>query len=321
LGASTSPWKIVYFHHPPYTSATRGNNVALQWPFALWGASAVLTGHEHHYERIMKNGFPYFVDGAGGRSLYGFSSTPEPGSVVRYSGNYGAMRVYASVDSLVFEFYSIPNGGTLIDRHVLLFSPLPIQLASFTASVLSASSVRLDWITLSETNNYGFEVQKSVEAMTGYATIPNVFIPGHGTTTEPQTYTYTDNSATTGTWYYRLKQMDLDGTIHYADGVHVDVLTDVDGVWVPKEFTLEQNYPNPFNPTTSFEFHLPKATNVTLKVYTILGSEVLTVLSNVKMGSGVHKMTLDASRLASGLYIYRMTTPEFTQTRKMIVLK
>jgi hypothetical protein len=199
--------------------------------------------------------------------------------------------------------------------------PLPIQLASFTASVVSTSSVRLDWMTLTETNNYGFEVQKSVEATTGYAIIPNGFIPGHGTTTEPQTYTYTDNGVTAGTWYYRLKQIDLDGTIHYTDGVQVDVLTGVDGESVPKEFALEQNYPNPFNPTTSIEFHLPKATDVTLKVYNILGSEVLTVLSNVKMGRGVHEMQVNASQLASGLYIYRMTTPEFTQTRKMVVLK
>ncbi|HET6274103.1 MAG TPA: metallophosphoesterase, partial [Bacteroidota bacterium] len=116
LAASTSPWNIVYFHHPPYTSAARGNNTALQWPFQSWGADAVLNGHEHHYERIMKNGFPYMVCGAGGRSLNGFA-TVEPGSVIRYNSNWGALRADATVDSVVFRFYAV--GGTLIDTYVL----------------------------------------------------------------------------------------------------------------------------------------------------------------------------------------------------------
>ncbi len=199
--------------------------------------------------------------------------------------------------------------------------PLPVQLVSFTASAVNATSVRLEWATLTETNNYGFEVQKSSVATIGYTTLPNSFIPGHGTTLEPHGYTYTDNTGSAGTWYYRLKQIDLDGTIHYSDAIQVDVLTGVGGESVPKEFVLKQNYPNPFNPTTSIEFHLPKATDVTLKIYNVLGSEVMSVLSNAKMGSGVHKVSVNASRLSSGLYIYRMTTPEFKFERKMVLLK
>lgn len=128
LASSTSTWNIVYFHHPPYSSSSNhGNTSALQWPFEAWGATAVMAGHDHTYERILKNGFPYFVNGLGGRSIYGFSSTPEPGSVVRYNSTYGAMLIEANEDSLNFKFYSIAAGGTLIDNYTILASPISIK--------------------------------------------------------------------------------------------------------------------------------------------------------------------------------------------------
>ncbi len=90
---------------------------------------------------------------------------------------------------------------------------------------------------------------------------------------------------------------------------------------IPKEFKLLQNYPNPFNPTTTIEFHLPKATNVTLKVYNVAGIEVKTLISNKEYGPGIHKVTFDASDLASGVYIYKLSTPEFSDFKKMVILK
>jgi hypothetical protein len=126
LGVSSSRWKIVYFHHPPYSSGTsHGNSTWMQWPFQTLGATAVLAGHEHNYERILKDGFPYFVNGSGGKSLYGFKTTPEPGSVVCYNDNYGAMLIEANYDSVTFKFYSISGGagGTLIDAYTIKSSP------------------------------------------------------------------------------------------------------------------------------------------------------------------------------------------------------
>lgn len=128
LASSTSLWKIVYFHHPPYSSGSNhGNTSALQWPFQAWGATAVLAGHDHTYERILKNGFPYFVNGLGGRSIYSFSSTPEPGSVVRYNSDYGAMLIEANDDSINFKFFSIAGGGTLIDNYTILAATTSIK--------------------------------------------------------------------------------------------------------------------------------------------------------------------------------------------------
>src|SRR5439155_395438 len=90
LAASTAKWKIVYFHHAPYSSGSEhGSSTWMQWPFQQWGATAVLAGHDHDYERVMINGFPYFVNGLGGNSRYSFG-TPISGSVKQYNSDAGA---------------------------------------------------------------------------------------------------------------------------------------------------------------------------------------------------------------------------------------
>ncbi len=118
LAASQSPWRVVYFHHAPYSSSgAHGNYAPMQWPFRQWGASVVMAGHDHTYERLVVDSLLYFVNGLGGRSRYGFSSTPLPQSQFRYNADYGAMLVTANRDSMVFRFYN--RQGELIDRAVL----------------------------------------------------------------------------------------------------------------------------------------------------------------------------------------------------------
>jgi hypothetical protein len=117
LAASPETWKIVYMHHSPYSSCSRhGSYPVLQWPYARWGATAVFSGHDHTYERISRDGIYYFVNGLGGKSIYTFT-TPVAGSQVRYAVNYGAMRVDAAEDSIVFEF--ITRTSVSIDRVAL----------------------------------------------------------------------------------------------------------------------------------------------------------------------------------------------------------
>lgn len=118
LAASTAPWQLVYMHLPPYSSGHHGSHTIMRWPFAQWGADAVISGHDHVYERIIKGDFPYFVNGTGGGGLYRFR-TPVEGSAARYNTNYGAMLVEATETGLTFEFYSIFDGGTLVDRYSL----------------------------------------------------------------------------------------------------------------------------------------------------------------------------------------------------------
>jgi len=118
LAASTSRWNIVYEHQPPYSSgAVHGSTARMQWPYAAWGADAVISGHVHTYERIMRDGIVYFVNGAGGDKRYGFASPPVPGSVVRYNGDWGAQLVVAEDSTLTFNFYNV--AGQLVDSYEL----------------------------------------------------------------------------------------------------------------------------------------------------------------------------------------------------------
>ena len=205
-------------------------------------------------------------------------------------------------------------------------NPLPIQLGSFTATATSEGYVLLEWMTLTETNNYGFEVQRRPDSDPQYQTLANSFIPGHGTTLEPHYYSYTDNTVTLGQWWYRLKQIDLDGTIHYTDGIQVDVLTDVEEDSLPEEdplptaYALEQNYPNPFNPSTQIQFALPKASHVRLEVYNALGERIATLVDDTRQ-AGYYSEQFDATGLASGLYFYRLQAGDFLDTKKLLLLK
>ncbi len=116
LAASGAPWKVVVFHHPPYSSGEHGSSTWMQWPFKTWGADAVLNGHDHTYERLVVNDLPYVVNGLGGRSLYDFD-TVVPGSVARYNADYGALKGRADSTRLALTF--ITAGGQAVDSLVL----------------------------------------------------------------------------------------------------------------------------------------------------------------------------------------------------------
>ena len=117
LAASTARWKVVYMHHAPYSSGVHGNTPPLQWPFREWGASVVLAGHDHHYERLLVDGLPYFVNGLGGRSRYQLAPTHVPQSQFSFNADYGAMLLTANTDSLLLQFFT--RRQVLVDSYVL----------------------------------------------------------------------------------------------------------------------------------------------------------------------------------------------------------
>jgi len=104
LGASVAPWRVVFFHHPPYSSAVvHGSTLEMRWPFAAWGASIVYSGHDHTYERLSVDGFPYIVNGVGGRDLYDLGE-PVPESLVRHADVHGLVLVTATATDFVSRF-------------------------------------------------------------------------------------------------------------------------------------------------------------------------------------------------------------------------
>jgi len=125
LAASTSPWQLVYMHHPPYSSGDHGSAKDLQWPFAEWGVDVVLAGHDHHYERLERDGIVYFVNGLGGNpERYDFR-TALPGSEVRFNAEHGAMLVEATLDRLELRF--VTAAGREIDSRILTFGGITGQ--------------------------------------------------------------------------------------------------------------------------------------------------------------------------------------------------
>ena len=114
LAASTAPFNLVYFHHPPYsTSSVHGNTVEMQWPFREWGADLVIAGHDHSWERLVRDGFPYFVCGTSGNLLYALGPVPVSGSAARFNSDFGAMIVEADESFLEARF--VTQGGAQMD--------------------------------------------------------------------------------------------------------------------------------------------------------------------------------------------------------------
>jgi len=186
---------------------------------------------------------------------------------------------------------------------------IPVELTSFTASV-TENTVTLRWTTATELNNLGFEVQRSIENKNWNAI---AFVEGTGTTTSSQNYNCVDNSVSSGTYFYRLKQVDFNGNFEFSSVV--DVI-----VGLPNEFVLAQNYPNPFNPSTSITYQIAVNNLVNLKIYNVLGNEIATLVNEVQP-AGKYEITFNASSLSSGTYFYKLQAGNIIETKKMILLK
>jgi hypothetical protein len=189
---------------------------------------------------------------------------------------------------------------------------VPVELLAFNASV-NGSQVQLLWSTASELNNLGFEIERSVNDQDNFTTVG--FVDGKGNSTEINYYSYTDNPQLSGVKqiYYRLKQVDFDGSFSYSsvENVSYDV---------PAEFVLSQNFPNPFNPSTRINYFVPSESFVSIKVYDFLGREVAELVNETK-STGSYELLFDASALPSGTYFYTLIAGNYSATKKMILVK
>lgn len=199
-------------------------------------------------------------------------------------------------------------------------SPLPVQLASFTGTVVNGTSVRLNWTTVSETNNYGFYVDRKLATEQNFETLVNSFVAGHGTTLEPHQYSFVDNTAPGSTLQYRLKQVDLDGTNHFTEPITIDLLTEVKDQ-LPAKFDLMQNYPNPFNPSTEIKFSVEVNDAARLDVYNSLGQKVAALFNGMAERGKYYTVRFNADNLSSGVYFYRLESGSRKEIRKLMVMK
>jgi len=260
------------------------------------GDTAIVIGDDqwHLYQwNLGINGQPYWKGWVTGNDTISDDPTP----------TYDAIWFFA------------PDGSdtTVIYLDQVAWNPageVPVELVSFNASV-DKNVVDLRWITSTELNNSGFEVERR-SGNTSYEKI--AFVQGNGTTTQVKGYSYSDELNQTGTYYYRLKQIDFDGTFEYSNEIMVSVIA------LPGQYALAQNYPNPFNPSTSIEYVISQEGFVNLSVFNLLGQKVAELINEVKE-NGNHNVVFDASKLSSGTYIYTLSVNGNAVTKKMTLIK
>ena len=319
LTNTTSKWKIVIGHIPGYTAGGSGAHVEDQNMIAMAvnifvpkGVDLVLNGHNHFYQHNRVSGLDHVVIGSAGAPLY-------PTGTASYTIKSISSYCYGIFDftpnSLKMMVYD--NVNTLLDTLTLIKAPVPVELRSFT-SAISNNSVKLSWKTATELNNSRFEIERKFNSPE-WQKIGSV--NGAGNSTSLKEYSYTDKSfLVSGTYYYRLKQIDYNGSFKYSQTIQSDVNI------TPQSYWLEQNYPNPFNPSTTISFNLPFNSFVKLTIYNALGKEVRELINGFE-ADGIYKIDVQAGDLPSGIYYYTLQAnstegPEsFRSTDKMILLK
>jgi photosystem II stability/assembly factor-like uncharacterized protein len=243
-----------------------------------------------------------YVSGNGGV----FKSTDGGVTFLNHNLTFSSNKILTYDNKIMVCAIGTTNGGVW----VFTDTQIPVELSSFFA-VANSDYVELNWTTATELNNSGFEIQKKTESQLDWEYI--AFVPGFGTSTEAHTYSYIDNDITANKYFYRLKQLDFDGSFTFSEIVEADVYPIYD-------FILEQNYPNPFNPSTIIKYQIPVGGFVSLKVYDVLGNEVATLVDEEK-SAGNYVIEFKASEIPSGIYFYNLSAGSFTQTSKMVLIK
>lgn len=191
-------------------------------------------------------------------------------------------------------------------------SALPVELTSFIHNIFDKRNVKLLWKTISEQNNAGFDIERTYSSKDEWVKIG--FIEGKGTTNNTSNYSFEDRNLSSGSYKYRLKQIDYNGNYTYFE------LNDEVIISNPMKFDISQNYPNPFNPVSKVNFDLPEDAFVSIIIYDMTGRNVKTVYNQFTT-AGYHTAVIDASSLTSGVYFYKFSTPGFSKVMKMVVIK
>jgi hypothetical protein len=185
---------------------------------------------------------------------------------------------------------------------------VPVELLTFTATA-NNQCVELCWETCTESNNCGFEIQKG-RTRNSFTKIG--FVCGKGTTIINQEYHFIDNDVRQGNFFYRLKQIDYNGSITYSNVVSVIMNS-------AGKFNLGQNYPNPFNSKTNIPISISKKTFVHITLYDIQGYE-RKIIANKIFKPGNYEINFNASGLNSGIYFYKLSAGGFYFVKKMMII-
>ena len=194
-------------------------------------------------------------------------------------------------------------------------SPLPVEVTRFVATVNRGNSAILEWTTATETNSASFEVERKTihtSAANSWRVVGTVAAAGNSNA--PREYMFEDATLMPGSYAYRLKQIDNDGSSRYAGSTEVEVLAS-------REFKLSEAYPNPFNPNTNINFTVMSPGQTTLKVFNMLGQEVASLFDGHADAGRVYQFSFDAKELPSGVYFSRLESGSQRTMKRLILVK
>lgn len=284
-----------------YNVAGRFGTMVLTDSFSFW---------DYRSPNELTQAFPLIFPSTSDTIYWEFGYTASDSSSIDTLYSCGLSIVYDGIPDSLDRWNFGPKFPLTI-----LQNTIPVELISFTAYA-KKNDVELSWTTSTETNNRGFEIQRTVflneEKSSAWESV--YFVNGNGTTTEIQNYSYCDKNLQPGKYFYRLKQFDFDGSYKYSEEVEVEIIS-------PNKFALEQNYPNPFNPGTIIRWQSPVSSRQTIKLFDILGRELETIVDGYYEAGQHSTFYIINSSLPSGVYLYQLKVDNLTLTKKMVYLK
>ncbi|HMS35060.1 MAG TPA: CHRD domain-containing protein [Ignavibacteria bacterium] len=300
------------FENPPNASTATGNitgtyddvTKTISFNLTFSGLVGTTTAAHFHAASGLTSNSPVRI---------GFIGFPTGVTNGAYANSYvltAQQEGWLMTDSMYVNVHSNVFPGGEIRHQMYLDNPLPVELSGFT-SVINSNTVTLHWITSFEQNNTGFDIERS----SGKSEWTKIgFVSGSGNKTTPVNYSFTDRNLNIGSYNYRLKQIDFNGNYEYFS-----LLNEVN-IGIPAQYSLSQNYPNPFNPSSKIDFQLPSEGNVSINLYDISGKEILQLMNEQKR-AGYYTVDLNSSLLSSGIYFYTISSGNFVNTKKLMVVK
>ncbi len=313
---TTNSWseKVIQLKAPPPSNPTTATSVTAGLP----SVNSIVTGTVNSGSGFFDPGFD-----AGGPGYTNHITATVSGGVTVNSISFNSPTQVtlnlSTVGSPVgFKDITItnPDGQSLTGAGILnVTQPLPVLISSFNSSI-NGRNVTLNWTTTIEIDNSGFEIDRKKMDSDNWDKVG--FVIGKGNSNYPNNYEFSEGRLNTGSYNYRLKQIDFNGNFEYFN------LNNIVNIGIPGSFDLSQNYPNPSNPVSKIDYQLPSNGNLKIIIYEVTGREVKVLVNEIEQ-AGYYTVQFDGANLSSGIYYYRMIfigdSQKFSKTLKLVLLK
>ncbi len=281
-----------------FKGLNRTTNGGLNWSLVTGINSPRTFGFFPNKYHWLVHGFGgYVYETHDGGNTFNDVSNDVPSTFIRFSAPLNYLGYAVGSLGLVLKYFDTTS--------------VPVELISFEGRIEN-NKIILNWQTASELNNRGFEIEKSLDKKVWF----NIgFVEGNGTTTESNYYSFIDDEIISGTQFYRLKQINIDGSFEYSEIIEIN--TDL----TITTFQLFQNYPNPFNASTIINYQTPLKSLINISLYDIKGEKILELVNEEK-DTGLYHTTLENLTLPSGIYFVSMITSKgYSNVKKLILIK